>query len=84
MKLKLLLASAAVLVVLSAQQPTCRNCSSTYIQKSEIDAYAARGKAENIVDQQIRAVDLGKSNVAAGVVYRGKLTAPGLWPSMIW
>jgi len=62
-----------LLCVLSAQQPTCRNCSSTYIQKSEIDAYAARGKAESITDQQIRAVDVGKSNIAVGVVYRGKL-----------
>ena len=76
MKVKLLVASAAALLVLSAQQPTCRNCSATYIEKSELDAYAARGKAESIVDQQVRAVDVGKSNVAVGVVYRGKLTGP--------
>ena len=74
MKSKIALGLAAFLFVLSAQQPTCRNCSATYIDKSEIDAYSARGKAENIVDQQIRAVDVGKSNVAVGVVYRGKLT----------
>ena len=72
-----LLGLVGLLFVLSAQQPTCRNCSATYIEKSELDAYAARGKAENIVDQQVRAVDVGKSNVAVGVVYRGKLAAPG-------
>jgi len=71
---RVLFGLVGLLFVLSAQQPTCRNCSSTYIQKSEIDAYAARGKAESITDQQIRAVDVGKSNIAVGVVYRGKLT----------
>jgi len=74
MKARLLLIFAGALFVLSAQQPTCRQCSATYIEKSEIDAYAARGKAQNITDQQIRAVNVGKSNVAVGVVYRGKLT----------
>jgi mannose-6-phosphate isomerase-like protein (cupin superfamily) len=63
-------------VLLSAQEPSCRQCSATYIEKSELDAYLARGKAENITDQQVRAVDVGKSNVAVGVVYRGKLTGP--------
>ena len=74
MKVKLLLLFTAALFMLSAQQPSCRNCSATYIEKSELDAYAARGKAEGITDQQVRAVDVGKSNVAVGVVYRGKLT----------
>jgi hypothetical protein len=35
------------------------------------------GIANNIVDQQVRAVDVGKSNVDVAMVYRGKLTAPG-------
>ena len=72
------LALAAIAVAtLAAQQPTCTRCSATYIPKSEVDAYAARGKAQNITDQQIRAVDAGKSNVAVGVVYRPRLTTPG-------
>ena len=74
MKLKFLLAFAALLFVLQAQQPTCRQCSATYIDKSEIDAYLARARAQNITDQQVRAVDIGKSNVAIGVVYRPKVT----------
>lgn len=61
---------------LQAQEPSCRRCSATYIDKSELDAYLARGKAQNITDQQVRAVDVGKSNVAVGVVYRGRLTGP--------
>ena len=81
MKTKLLtLASLTLTVALfiaSAQQPSCTRCSATYIPQSEIQAYSNRGKAENITDQQVRAVDIGKSNVAVGVVYRPRLTEPG-------
>jgi mannose-6-phosphate isomerase-like protein (cupin superfamily) len=63
--------------VLGAQQPTCNRCSATYIDKSEIDAYLARVPAgTRVADQQVRAVDVGKSNVDIGVVYRGKLSGP--------
>ena len=70
----LLLASS----VLSAQdpRPTCNKCSATYIPKEEIQAYQKRAIAEKIIDQQIRAVDAGKTNVDIGVVYRGKLEKP--------
>jgi len=57
-------------------QPTCKNCPATYIPNSELQAYMKRAIATNTIDQQIRAVDVGKSNVDIGVVYRGKLTAP--------
>ncbi len=46
-------------------------------QFREIDPSADRGKAEIITDQQIRAVDARKSNIAVGVVYRGRLPVPG-------
>jgi mannose-6-phosphate isomerase-like protein (cupin superfamily) len=71
------LAVLATLFLLPAQQPSCTRCSATYIPQSEIQAYADRGKAQNIIDQQVRAVDIGKSNVAVGVVYRPRLTTPG-------
>jgi len=58
------------------QEPTCRGCPSTYISEAEIQAYVNKAIAGNIVDQQVRAVDIGKSNVAIGVVHRGKLDAP--------
>ena len=70
----LLLASSA----LYAQdlRPTCNNCSAAYIPAEEVQAYAKRAIANGIIDQQIRAVDIGKSNVDIGLVYRGKLGAP--------
>ena len=72
--LMLLLASS----VLTAQdaRPTCNKCSATYIPNQEIQAYQKRAIAEKLIDQQIRAVDVGKSNVDIGLVYRGKLASP--------
>jgi len=57
-------------------RPTCNNCPATYIPEDEIQAYAKRAMANRIIDQQIRAVDVGKTNVDIGIVYRGKLNAP--------
>jgi mannose-6-phosphate isomerase-like protein (cupin superfamily) len=58
------------------QEPTCKSCPSTYISEAEIQGYIKKAIAGKIVDQQVRAVDIGKSNVAIGVVHRGKLDAP--------
>lgn len=66
-------------IVVSAQgdgRPTCRNCPATYISKDEVQAYINRAIANRLVDQQVRAVDVGRTNVAIGVVHRGKLTGP--------
>jgi len=60
----------------AAQEPSCRNCPGTYIGNDEIQAYLKRAVATNTVDQQVRAVDIGKSNVAIGLVHRGRLTKP--------
>src|ERR1700732_4108075 len=70
----LLLASS----VLCAQdlRPTCNKCPATYIPKEEIQEYVKRAIADKLTDQQIRAVDVGKTNVDVGIVYRGKLAAP--------
>ena len=57
-------------------QPTCHMCPGTFIPVSEIEAYTKKAIAEKLVDQQVRAVDIGKSNVAIGLVYRGKLDKP--------
>ena len=75
-----LAATACCLASLGAQgdpQPTCKMCPASYISHDELQAYLKRGIANNIVDQQVRAVDIGKSNVDVAMVYRGKLTAPG-------
>ena len=78
---QLLLSTVAVtvaFVALSGQevQPTCTMCPGAYIAKSEVDAYVKRAIANRLVDQQIRAVDVGKANVGIGVVYRGRLANP--------
>jgi mannose-6-phosphate isomerase-like protein (cupin superfamily) len=58
-----------------APKPTCNRCSSTYITNAELQQYLARVPANATVsDQQVRAVNIGKSNVDVGIVYRGKLT----------
>jgi len=74
----LVLGTVAVVFPLLAQapKPTCNHCSATYIPKSELDAYAQRAIQNNIIDQQVRCVDIGKAQVGIGMVYRGKL-APG-------
>jgi len=57
-------------------QPSCKMCPGTYIPVSEIEAYVKKAIAERRVDQQVRDVDIGKSNIGIGIVYRGKLDAP--------
>jgi mannose-6-phosphate isomerase-like protein (cupin superfamily) len=77
--LKLAIVSVVIAVFpLLAQdpKPTCVHCSATYIPKSELDAYTQRAIEHKIVDQQVRSVDLGKSQIGIGMVTRGKLV-PG-------
>jgi mannose-6-phosphate isomerase-like protein (cupin superfamily) len=64
------------LFVLSAQQPTCNKCSGSYVSNEEIQSYLKRAQDNGLVDQQTRAVSIGKANIGIGVVYRGKLDAP--------
>src|SRR5687767_15650738 len=56
--------------------PSCNMCPGTYIPNSEIQAYVKRGIANQLTDQQIRQVDIGKANVGIGVVYRGRIDNP--------
>jgi mannose-6-phosphate isomerase-like protein (cupin superfamily) len=73
--LKVILCGSAAVLMLLAQspQPTCRHCQATYIPVSELDAYTAKAVKYNIVDQQVRSVDIGKSQIGIGMVTRGKL-----------
>ncbi len=79
LKLWLMGGVAAMALLAQVPQPTCRHCEATYIPVSELDAYAARAIRYGIVDQQVRSVDVGKSNVGIGIVTRGKLL-PGSVP----
>src|SRR5438445_3969171 len=58
-------------------QPTCNMCPGTYIPLSELEAYTKKAMAENLLDQQVRDIELGKAHVGIGMVYRGKLDKPG-------
>lgn len=73
------LAAAIIMFALMAQdtKPSCNKCSATYISKDEIEQYFKRAPSNAVSDQQVRAVDVGKSHVDIGVVYRGKETAGG-------
>lgn len=71
---------AALLAVSQEMNPSCHQCSATYISREEIDSYFKRapGRVVNsVADQQVREVDVGKSNVAIGVVYRNGVQAAG-------
>lgn len=78
MRQKAMLGLVVVLLALQAQdtKPTCNRCSATYIDAGELQAYVKRAIAGHLVDQQVRSVDIGKSQVGIGVVHRGKLNAP--------
>jgi mannose-6-phosphate isomerase-like protein (cupin superfamily) len=69
----LMAVAAAALAYAQTPQPTCRQCDATYIPVSELDAYTAKAIKHKIVDQQVRSVDVGKSQVGIGMVTRGKL-----------
>jgi len=73
---KVLLGATIALFVLSAQQPTCNKCSASYISNGEVESYLKRAADNGLVDQQTRAVSIGKANIGIGAVYRGKLDAP--------
>jgi len=73
----LFLAACACALLAQDTQPSCDKCSGTYIASGEIQAYLKRAPTDGVTDQQVRAVDVGKSHVDVGVVYRGKQTAGG-------
>jgi mannose-6-phosphate isomerase-like protein (cupin superfamily) len=51
---------------ISAQSPPV----ATDVPKGDLDATLARAPAAGVMDQQIRVVDIGKYNVAVGVLHR--------------
>jgi len=56
--------------------PSCTMCPGTYVSNDEVQAYVRRAIANQLTDQQIRQVDIGKANVGVAVVYRGKINNP--------
>ena len=76
------LGAVAVVVVLAAQannpnpKPSCNMCPGTYIPVSELEAYRQKAVKENLVDQQVRDIEIGKAHIGIGMVHRGKLAQP--------
>ena len=77
---KLMTGVAAVVFAVCAQdtKPSCNHCSATYISNDELQAYLKRAPARivanDVSDQQVRALDIGKTNVDIGIVYRRPLS----------
>ena len=80
--LGIILASAFGGGVLLAQarhsdpEPSCDMCPADFVAKEEIEAYLRVARATEVTDQQIRSIDIGKSNVQVAFLRRGKLDAP--------
>jgi len=81
--LKPILIAAALVMTIAAvyaqnvPTATCQGCPASYISNDELQAYVKRAIARKQIDQQVRAVDAGKSGVAIGMVHRTKLDKPG-------
>jgi mannose-6-phosphate isomerase-like protein (cupin superfamily) len=77
--LGLVVGGAFVFGRLSAQEgvASCRMCPSTYLPRGEIAQYEALGRRQpSLIDQQMRALDIGKAQVEVALVHRTKLDAP--------
>src|SRR3954466_12559293 len=57
-------------------QPTCNMCPGYYVPLSELQAYTKKAVDENLLDQQVRDIEIGKAHVGIGMVHRKKLEAP--------
>ena len=58
-------------------QPTCNMCPATTFRLRSSRPIPRRRSTEKLVDQQVRSIDIGKSNVAIGIEYRTRLDKPG-------
>src|SRR3954464_11948178 len=70
-----LLSTMAAIHAQNVPTATCQGCPAAYISNEELQAYLQRAIARNLIDQQVRSVDIGKSGVAVGMVHRSKLDA---------
>jgi mannose-6-phosphate isomerase-like protein (cupin superfamily) len=76
------LGAACIVAALMAQgnnpnpKPSCNMCPGTYVPVAELQAYTKKAVAENLVDQQVRDIEIGKAHIGIGMVHRGKLAAP--------
>ena len=52
-------------------EPSCAMCPSAYVSAEEIQSYENVAVATGLTDQQIRSIDIGKTNVQIALVRRG-------------
>jgi mannose-6-phosphate isomerase-like protein (cupin superfamily) len=59
----------------SAQEfpPSCNKCDATYVPAEEIQEFLKIPQ----IDQQVRSLDIGKTNVEIAIAHRGRLERPG-------
>lgn len=72
-----LLAVVFMLGRISAQEdlmPSCQLCDAVYVSAAELAEYAEIGRDQRLTDQQVRSVDIGRSNVQVAMAYRGALS----------
>lgn len=58
-------------------QPSCNQCETDLISAGEIQQYIEAAMQTGLTDQQVRSVDIGKSNVQVALAHRGALSEPG-------
>ena len=76
---KLTACGVAVLATLSAQPargqefpPSCNMCQATYVPAEELAEFLEIPQ----IDQQVRSLDIGKTNVQVAIAHRGRLESP--------
>ncbi len=72
------LALAFLLGRVSAQdvEPSCAMCPAAHVPAAEIERYAEVGRQDRITDQQLRSIDVGRTNVQIAMAHRGALDEP--------
>jgi mannose-6-phosphate isomerase-like protein (cupin superfamily) len=58
-------------------QPSCNQCETDYIPAAEIRQYIEAAMQTGLTDQQVRSVDVGKTNVQVALAHRGAQSGPG-------
>ncbi len=60
----------------SGPEPSCRMCPAERVALEEIQAYERVADATGLTDQQIRSIDVGRTQVQIAFAKRGRLTTP--------
>src|ERR1700753_3891463 len=70
------IAEEAVRINPTDPQPTCTMCPGTHIPAAELERYTQKAIAEKLIDQQVRAIDIGKARIGVGMGRRARLEKP--------